>query len=309
MQRPASTIDAPSPPPNLVMFGLAALFLVCATIGSLVTLYLGWRQVEDAMAGWLVLGMFFGIPFVGFLGAAAVDADRRWGRPMRMAWWLVAWGLTMIVHWGPVAVWPLVLVLAAFVEPHRFEQHAIDALWSTGALGGVGLGLGAVYLGRRRLAEPLDQLLPLSERPKTAIVPSLWSGVAIACGSAMFSMVWLVFMAEEGWRDGGMAWLLTWVFGALAMAVTYGSWLSTCGAKRNPALRAVGSALVGQALVPFFFALASTLSRDPELQYAYLVATVGLATVGAFVWGFARPMEATEAAGANPVTNASESVG
>jgi len=302
MQGPQAAADVVNPSPSLVVLGLAAVLLVCSSVGSVLVLFLAWRAVEDAMLGWLVLGTLFGVPFVGSLGAAAVDADRRIGRPLRAAWWLVAWGLGMMAHWAPLAIWPLVLGLAAFAEPHRFEQHAVDALWSTGALLGVGLGLAAVHFGRRRLARPLDRLLAPAERPQSAQGASVWSGIAIGWASSILSMVWVVFMVEDGWQIGGMLWLGTWGLLGLALAVTFGGWLATIGAGRDHALRAAGTGLLGQAVVPFLFALSPALQREPELQYAYLLVTVLLATGGAFLWGWARPLPPS-------VTSASGSAG
>ena len=289
--------DVAPPPPFLVVVGLTAILLVCSSVGSVVTLFLAWRAVEDAMLGWAMLGVMFGLPFVGFLGAAAVDADRRIGRPLRGGWWLVALGFGLMGHWAPVALWPLVLLVAAVVEPHRFEEHGLDAMWAMGAVAAVGLGLATVQLGRSRLARPVERLLPLAERPHNGIAASIWSGITVAWGSAILSMVWLVFMVEDGWNAGGMSWLLTWAFGVTALATTYGGWIRTIGATGDDALRGTGSALFGQAVVPFVFALSPALSRDPELQYAYLFVTAVLATMGAFVWGFTKPAPVTTASG------------
>ncbi|MEM6930592.1 MAG: hypothetical protein AAF602_26885, partial [Myxococcota bacterium] len=173
--------------------------------------------------------------------------------------------------------------------PHRFEQHSIDALWSMGALAGVGFGLGAVHLGRLRLARPVERLLAPEDRPRNGVAAAVWSGVTIAWGSAILSMVWVGFMADVGWASGGILWLSTWALGATALAVTYGGWLASIGTASDDALRAAGGALVGQAVVPFVFALSPALGRDPELQFAYLLVTTLLATTGAFLWGYAQP--------------------
>lgn len=288
MAESAATLDQRGPSPILVVIGLTSLFFACTSAGSLVTLYLGWRQIEDAMLGWFVLGIFFGIPFVGFLGATAIEADRRRGLPLRGGWWLVAFGLAMMAHWIPVAVWPLVLMGAAVVEPHRFEQHGIDALWSTTALLGVLLGMFGIWIGRRSLDRRVRRVVPTGD-PQEGVASSVWAGAAIACGSAVLSMVWIVFMAEDGWDAGGLWWLVTWVLAVGALAATFGSWLASFGSSSAAALRAVGAAVVGQALVPFLFALAPAMSREPELRYAYLAITVVLATAGTFVWGWWRP--------------------
>lgn len=288
------------PTPSLVVFGLAALLFVCSSVASVVTLFLGWHAIEEAMLLWLVIGVLFGLPFVGFLGATAVDADRRIGRPMRGAWWLVATGLGLVAHWAPVALWPLVLFVAAFVEPHRFEQHSIDALWSMGALAGVGFGIAAVHFGRLRLSQPPRRLLPLAERPRNGVAASIWSGVTIAWGSAILSMMWLAFLVERGWETGGLAWLLAWLLVAVALATTYGGWLATIGTTADDALRAAGSGMFGQAVVPFVFALSPALSHEPELQYGYLFVTILLAVTGVFLWAYAQPL---------PVTSDAESAG
>ncbi len=294
-----SNTDETAPPtPSLVVFGLAMLLFVSSGLASLVMLGLAWRgAVEEAMLLWLVLGLLFGVPFVGFLGATAVDADRRIGRPARGAWWLVAAGLGLVAHWAPIALWPVVLFVAAFLEPHRFQQHTIEALWSMGALAGVGVGIAAIHLGRVRLARPLNRLLSVSERPRNGVAASIWSGVTIAWGSATLSMVWATFLADGGWQSGGLPWLLTWALVAVAVAVTYGGWLATIGSPSDDALRAAGSGLVGEAVVPFVFALSPALAQDAELQYAYLFVTTILATAGAFLWGYARPLPATSASG------------
>lgn len=297
MQASTPGIDPIPPSPSLVVFGLTAVLFVSSSVASVVTLFVAWRAIEDAMVGWLVLGTLFGTPFVGFLGATAVDADRRIGRPARAAWWLVAWGLGVMAHWAPIAVWPIVLFAAAVVEPGRFEQHSIDALWSMGALAGVGIGLAMVHYGRRQLTRPLRRMLPVAERPRNGVVASVWSGVTIAWASATASMVWIALMIEHGWQVGGLAWLSAWAIGTAAVATTFGGWLATIGCSTDDALRGTGSAMVGQAIVPFVFALSPALARDPELQYAYLFVTTILATGGAFLWGYARPVHVTSAAG------------
>jgi len=239
------------------------------------------------MLAWLGLGVLFGVPFVGCLGAAAVDADRQIGRPVRAAWWLVAWGLGMMAHWAPVAVWPMVLFAAAFLEPHRFEEHSVDALWPMGSLLGIGLGLAALQLGRRRLAKPVEYVVTAADRPARG---SIWCGVTIAWASALLSIVWGIFLIEVGWQTGGLPWLATWAFAVCALATTFGGWLVTIGASTDDALRATGIALFGQAALPFLIALLPVLGRDPELQYAYLASTVAIATTGTFLWGWARPL-------------------
>ncbi len=256
---------------------------------------MAFRDIDEAMAVWAMGGLVVGLPFsvvLAVLGMRMERAVRGGPVPSRWLWLPLSWGLVMVGHWLVMWLWPFALWGSAMAGGGgRAVELSVYGLWAVAAvLVGVVATVASTRALQRRAPGMAVEESELSRRRWLPTSLLLSVGALFAC--AIPSLMWVAWMAEDGWARGTGAlavgaWTLAAAGASVAAAGATRAWMTRAGRPVDRHLEVAGGVLVAHWAPMFLLALLPVV-RIQDMRWSLIGAAFLAILIGTALWSQGR---------------------